>query len=622
MKEKKRKKRLIFIVILLLCLFTVITLRNSYALFEKNIEGNKINFVVGKLNYNFILDEDIEKGIYVKAKGYKVVHIELNSTNEIESKYAFVYKKIENVKVEYIESSDKLSTDLPEGTIAPNETKQIYLAIHNESDQAVRLEISVRGGLVNNEVEVENEFTKITNKASDTYKDSILNGTDPVLGDKMIPVTLDGDGTVHYASEYATWYNYQEKEWANAVILVNTPSETYQVGDIIAEKDIQSYFVWIPRYRYKLFNIGNYSSNYKLGNLTDTNKDSATSLRHFTGAEKLIDIVFETEDKVTQDKEGECKTPMTSAGTNSCAVDKYMTHPAFITLNVNGFWVGKFETGYNQNTDTNSPISSIDGWTTEKAQQNKTSEANIIIKPNVYSWRSINIGNIFHTCLNYKTNLKSHMMKNTEWGAVAYLSQSIYGIGSEVNINNNSSFLTGYSATMNTDQSSYPGIEGTDDSETQPYNTSTGYSASTTGNITGIYDMTGGAFEYMASFMDGRFEKNSNNVTSGLTSSDLTNYPTYFDKYLNTSSWSSFNNRILGDATGEMGPFYVYYDKDGTQRQHNSWFADRSGFVDAENPWIYRGGYLNFGALAGQFSIDRGTGDVSEKISFRFVLTG
>lgn len=82
------------------------------------------------------------------------------------------------------------------------------------------------------------------------YKDSTLNGADPVLdNDKLIPVKLASDGTVTVASTKEEWYNYENKEWANAVILKDIPSKTYSVGETILESDIESYFVWIPRYR-------------------------------------------------------------------------------------------------------------------------------------------------------------------------------------------------------------------------------------------------------------------------------------------------------------------------------------------------------------------------------------
>ena len=37
---------------------------------------------------------------------------------------------------------------------------------------------------------------------------------------------------------------------------------------------------------------------------------------------------------------------MTSGGSGNCNNGEYMTHPAFISMGVNGFWVGKFVTGY------------------------------------------------------------------------------------------------------------------------------------------------------------------------------------------------------------------------------------------------------------------------------------
>src|SRR5699024_10227597 len=98
--------------------------------------------------------------------------------------------------------------------------------------------------------------------------------------------------------------------------------------------------------------------------------------------------------------------------------------------NTNGLWVGKFETGYSGATSTSG------------ANNNTTEVDKVIIKPNVYSWRNIQVANAFTVSYNYKRELESHMMKNTEWGAVAYLSHSIYGISDSIRINNNSSYKT------------------------------------------------------------------------------------------------------------------------------------------------------------------------------------
>jgi hypothetical protein len=207
------------------------------------------------------------------------------------------------------------------------------------------------------------------------------------------------------------------------------------------------------------------------------------------------------------------------------------------------------------------------------------------------------------------------MMKNTEWGAVAYLSHSIYGINTEVNINNNSDYITGYSAVVGTDQSSYQGTYGTTSDVTLPYNTTTGYLASTTGNISGVYDMSGGANEYMVSY---RSETMGN---SGFTTTTIAKYNSkYFDVYNAASTLTSYSYRILGDATGEMGPFYEYTDKDGASRYHNNWYADTSFFVESSGSWFSRGGAYDYGVLAGQFYFRRFAGGGASWLGFRLVL--
>ena len=66
----------------------------------------------------------------------------------------------------------------------------------------------------------------------------------------------------------------------------------------------------------------------------------------------------------------------------------------------------------------------------------------IKIQPGVQSWRNIIVNDIYTNCLNYNKTLNSHMMKNDEWGALAYLSKSKYGKqNEEVWINNNSAYI-------------------------------------------------------------------------------------------------------------------------------------------------------------------------------------
>lgn len=423
---------------------------------------------------------------------------------------------------------------------------------------------------------VQDALDELYDKVEDANICSNARVAAPKIADGLVPVIIADDGTVKVVSQDdPSWYNYCNKVWANAVIL---SSGSYTVGQTIPESAIESYLVWIPKYKYQLWNIN------------QTAEQKAHS----------INIVFDTTN--TTDVEGEsCATPLTSGGTGNCNNGEYMTHPAFITMNVDGFWVGKFEVGYKGAT-------SVSG-----AEVNANDSTKIIVKPNSYSWRSNTVMNMFLSAYNYKRNLNSHMMKNTEWGAVAYLSHSRYGIDNEVNINNNSSYKTGYSSLLTIQQGTYPGTYGDGAEYNKAYNTSLGNLASTTGNISGIYDMSGGAHEYMASY--------SAVGSSGFTTTTIAQYDSkYFDVYNTNSGEQTYQYRILGDATGEMGPFVDYKDGDSYNRHHNQWYGDFSDFVQSSYPWFSRGGYYDDGVLAGQFDFSRYTGGVGSTIGSRLVL--
>ena len=433
---------------------------------------------------------------------------------------------------------------------------------------------------------VQGAIDELYQKISNVDNICSANVSKPVIKTGLIPVVISDDGTVTVVSESdSTWYDYCNKKWANAVIV---SSGTYTVGNTIPEANIESYFVWIPKYKYKLWNVES----------TQTSP-SVTKIRN------SIDIIFDTTN--TTDSSNSCVTPMTSGGTGNCSNGKYMTHPAFISMGTNGFWAGKFETGYKG-------ASSVSA-----AQVNSSDSSKIIVKPNSYSWRYNTVMNMFIASYNYKRsdneelNLNSHMMKNTEWGAVAYLSHSKYGIDNEVNINNNSNYITGRSSILSVQQGTYPGAYGNPTTDNAAYNTNIGYLASTTGNISGIYDMSGGAHEYVASY--------SAVGSSGFSTTTIGNYDAkYFDQYNSASGETTYQYRILGDATGEMGPFWDYKDGDANTRHHNSWYGDHSYFVQSSYPWFHRGGYYYGGVLAGQFYFGRYTGGVHAGIGFRLVL--
>ena len=439
-----------------------------------------------------------------------------------------------------------------------------------------------------------------------TYKEGILNGADPVLSGNLVPVVISDTGVVTKANTSSNWYSYADKKWANSVILKDK-SINYKNDDIIPEDNIESYFVWIPKYSYQIFNLGNYSS--------------LTSISNKTQEIKIKFGTSNTSDSVS----GECTTPFSNnqgiAGSSgNCKVGDYMTHPAFLAFDTNGLWVGKFETGYDGAASTTA------------AQVNSVDTSKLIIKPNVYSWRNITVGNAFKNSYDYQRNLDSHMMKNTEWGAVAYLQHSAYGSQASVRINNNSSYITGYSATLeptlgynsgtsidgNRVESTSLGIDGT---YTVNYLNSNSTVSSTTGNYSGIYDMSGGALEYVMGYTTGAQAVGGSGDITNLYSnffSDST-YLKYWDKYTSTVN-TNYNNRILGDATGEMGPFGSDLDQDGSTRYKSSWYKGYARFAYSSHPWFERGGDWSDGTEAGSFAFYYNTGGTYTNVSFRIVL--
>ena len=466
----------------------------------------------------------------------------------------------------------------------PNDTKLSYKGKKPESGTLLvddngnmSITIKVNGYCVRKRY-LENEPVVVEDEVCEgiTYKEEILNGTDPVLKDNLIPVTIKNNGVVTYADTNSEWYNYGNKVWANAVILVDNPSKTYSVGETILESDIESYFVWIPKYSYKLWDLGNYDS------VTDIDESKVHS----------IDIVFGT-GNTSDSNINECTTPLVSGESGTCEVGDYMTHPAFVTLGVNGMWVGKFET----TGDTNQ----------------------VTVKPNNTSLRNINVATMFDLAINYESSLNSHMMKNTEWGAVAYLHHSRYGSSTELMINNNSNHLTGY-ASVKSPTCSWTGDNrecnkyGTTNDVTLAYNTKVGYKASTTGNISGIYDMAGGEHEYMASYVEGKLG------SSGFLQSTVDCNLKYFDIYNSSSDKITYNYRILGDATGEMGPFGVNNALIEYSYNQNSWYNDISLFSDSSSPWFTRSASYDVGNRSGIFTFGRYNGNSYVFLTFRLVL--
>jgi len=212
----------------------------------------------------------------------------------------------------------------------------------------------------------------------------------------------------------------------------------------------------------------------------------------------------------------------------------------------------------------------------------------------VSSWRYATISNHFTSIQNAKTtygisNADSHMLKNMEWGAVAYLKQSKYGLGTtDIAVNTNSSFYTG-------------------GGQSDAYKTNV--AQSTTGNIYGVYDMSGGAWEFVMGNM-----KNSSNAFYS-SNAGFTTAPDakYYDSYKYDTSYTSHARGKLGDATKEtLATFGSNTD---------GWYSDYAGFPNSSYSWFIRGGFYYHGTSAGVFVFSYNDGHSISGYSARAVLS-
>ena len=594
MKKLKERIPLKYIYVLSACIAILLSigLYYTYAMFTANVSSGNVVNMDTTLNYTF--DVSGTQNFHVGKNSIASFNFIVNNSSEGTIHYEIYYdtsNDLTNIIIgEVVEDKNTTTKALnTSGNIDKDNRKTIPLVIANNSNNDIDVVIGVVTGYVGNTITYgSNGYpngTKITNtyNSSDITKGceagtsvgdnciiKIENGKKvtycptltedlvedpsganrPVLAEGMIPITYKGTNWVK-ADEYGAyneWYDYGNQKWANAVMVTSTKRETYMnadVGTTIPENDILAYFVWIPRYKYKLFN-----ATYASGT-----------------TEQLIDVVFENGTSTT----GTVTCTYASNGAETCqnkANGNWYTHPAFTMINASGnkteykgIWVGKFET-------------------TGSGMENTTITPTV--KPGVASLRNITIATMYsasklirstdYLTTNGANESDSHMMKIIEWGAVAYLKQSIYGLGiTDITINS-ASYLTG-------------GGTGTS------YKTNIGQS--TTGNITGVYDMSGGAEEYAM----GNYNKTVGR--SGLTVSTVPMQ--HIDIYSGTSVSASH----LGDATGETA----------------GWYSDYAAFVNSSYPWFLRGGYYVNEDNVGAFSFNINTGDAYIYYGFRVVLS-
>ena len=357
---------------------------------------------------------------------------------------------------------------------------------------------------------------------------------------------------VKFDSSSQTWvsgteYNYisgtgsndnTQSKWANARVTID---------------GVDSYFVWIPRYAYRIiyFDSAESKKAYQEGTLTELDAVEQKKIIGYSDSRGIVDAQGKKIDSVA------------STTKTKVSEDYFMVHPAFINdvdaggwdSELPGIWVGKYETS-NNDVESTGVISIC-----------------LQVKPGVPSFREIPIGDMYKFSYDYERDLESHLLKNSEWGAVAYLTESKYGRnGTEITQNTNSSFYTG-------------GGSGT------AYITNV--SQSSTGNVYGIYDLSGGAYEYVAGYYKG------GSLSSGSSFADGVN-----DKYATAYEGDSISTDYkYGDATYET----------------NGWHEDEYFFVDSIVSYFFRGGSCyNPYTVAGIFCFNYDGRLVARRIFFSF----
>ena len=433
---------------------------------------------------------------------------------------------------------------------------------------------------------------------------------------KFIDPTGDekaNEGSVVKTTDTDTaWYDYDAKKWANA-----------QTQD-------GSMWVWIPRFAYRV------------------NKSTQTFDVVFL--EGTTDYYYENgERKEAKRQKTENETIDTTTG--------YTVHPAFTnesSINyanggwdkeLTGIWVSKFEAGYASGNNsatvaessvkyTQASVVALEGWTTARnyfdgeywekngdSYQFKNGVAPSIKYPTfqglTYSMNYINQNDAFNVSKKLTENgniyglssnsTDSHLIKNSEWGAVAYLSQSKYGLnGANIYINNvnlNNTIQSVYAVTGCAGATENASAVATTITELNNRTTSgvyvwtqkSGTKASTTGTIYGIYDMSGGTWERTAGLVNNGNENLTkygqslmNALNNGKSSKYVTVYPhdSSVDKngtninIASAANWRT-NTKIYGDGIRETSTAGI---------EKASWYGDYSYFSAVDNPFSIRGG--------------------------------
>ena len=353
----------------------------------------------------------------------------------------------------------------------------------------------------------------------------------------MIPVVYDSASQTWKslassdASSTTGWFDYYNKRWANAVTVKADKLSVYQnKSDIeVKEDDVLGYWVYIPRYAYKVmrkdstdryvnaqnFEIKFETTDYSAKHIpkTSCNANATSASAMWRDGNRNNDVLSNIKVGYYQNCAGMNNSYFFGSPGSVISTTSWATHPAFTfgDQELNGLWVGKFELTGSTSQPTILPnqkhlaqdIVTLYDVAKSMGQEDKdnTGGGNTNVRKNNQNL----------------TIASTRMVNNSDWGAITYLAASKYGAGYDGvqqntqeqsgldGDNNSSTGVTGCGPVSQNSVDTYSngGKLGTNlacssSDSRYAYNGSIGVTASTTGNVYGVYDMSGGAWEYTA----------------------------------------------------------------------------------------------------------------------------
>lgn len=335
----------------------------------------------------------------------------------------------------------------------------------------------------------------------------------PVLDDVMIPVKYVGNKWVTAGD--SKWYDYKNREWANVVIVKENKLNHYKkatAGEEVLMTDVEAFFVWIPRFSYTIQRKNASGTNtYGYGS-TNISSPGAIDIKFIPRSDYDSGVGYYYGEVVTNYRTS-----------NGFWFDDNNDGIRDSEEELSGIWVGKFESTAIPNTNC---------YNNRNVENCKNTDIQVLPNERILVHQDLNTK--MHTAqkfgINHKLANKTKVLKNSEYGVIAYLTQSIYGTCTARNScvklrhNANPNYITGdgdYASNI---------LE------------------SSTQNITGVYDLAGGAWETTTAIYD-----------ENLASSSLFELPEkkYFDNYKSGDITKSCNDDVCyGDAFSETAGWY------------------------------------------------------------------